>query len=186
MLKQPNRWNCASSPKNINFPSRTIKLLARQEVQPPCFLLIGTQTPVHWHPELPIKWYASIYFVSLAEERCSSICPEKTTENSIQMAGALWFQVGVNSFKVRKTSVQFGAVPKLTVSLYIICVLCFLANSRIPVHLLASHWIIATIVIFLVLRSTPTHVNGVDGYSEVAPIFLVHHVYCGCILGTAS
>ena len=26
----------------------------------------------------------------------------------------------------------------------------------------------ATIVIFLVLQSTPTHVNGVDGYSEVA------------------
>ena len=44
-------------------------------------------------------------------------------------------------------------------------------NFRIPVHLLASHWIrIATIVIYLVLQSAPTNVNGVDGYSEVAPI----------------
>ena len=49
-------------------------------------------------------------------------------------------------------------------------------NFRIPVHLLASHWIrIATIVIFLVLQSTPTHVNGVDGYSEVAPGFWKTH-----------
>ena len=37
-----------------------------------------------------------------------------------------------------------------------------------PVHFLASHWI-ATIVIYLVLQSTPTHVNRVDEYSEVAP-----------------
>ena len=28
---------------------------------------------------------------------------------------------------------------------------------------------IATIVVFLVLQRTPKHVNGVDGYSEVAP-----------------
>ena len=43
-------------------------------------------------------------------------------------------------------------------------------NFRIPSHLLASHWIrIATIVIFLVLQTTPTHVNGEDGYSELAP-----------------
>ena len=44
-----------------------------------------------------------------------------------------------------------------------------LEDSRIPVHSSASHWIrIETIVIFLVLQSTPTHVNDVDGYSEVA------------------
>jgi len=43
-------------------------------------------------------------------------------------------------------------------------------NSRIPGHLLASHWIrIATIVIYLVLQIPPTHVNKVAGYSEVAP-----------------
>jgi len=41
-------------------------------------------------------------------------------------------------------------------------------NSRIPGHLLASHWIrIATIVIYLVLQSPPTRVNKVAGYSEV-------------------
>ena len=51
-------------------------------------------------------------------------------------------------------------------------------NFRIPVHLLASHWIrIETIVIFLVLQSTPTHVNGVDGYSEVAPQ-KIKYMYC--------
>ena len=56
-----------SSPKK-NFQSRQIKRLARLEVQPPCFLLICTQTPAHWHPKLPIKWYGSIYFVSLGEK----------------------------------------------------------------------------------------------------------------------
>ena len=35
-------------------------------------------------------------------------------------------------------------------------------NYRIPCHLFASHWIrIATIVVYLVLQSTPTHVNEV-------------------------
>ena len=42
--------------------------------------MICTQTPAHWHPKIPIKWYGSIYFVSLVEKKCSSICPEKTTE----------------------------------------------------------------------------------------------------------
>ena len=45
--------------------------------------------------------------------------------------------------------------------------------NRIPghLHVLTSHWLrIATIVIFLVLQSTPTHVNGVDEHSEVAPL----------------
>ena len=50
--------------------------------------MICTQTPAHWHPKIPIKWYDSIYFVSLVEKKCSSICPEKTTENSIQMVSA--------------------------------------------------------------------------------------------------
>ena len=71
-----------SSPKNNKFSSRPIKPLARQEVQPPCFLLICTQTPAYWHPKLWIKWNGSFYFVSFVEKRCSSICPEKTTENS--------------------------------------------------------------------------------------------------------
>ena len=51
--------------------------------------MICTQTPAHWHLKIPIKWYSSIYFVSLVEKKCSSICPEKTTENSIQMVSAL-------------------------------------------------------------------------------------------------
>ena len=41
-----------SSPKNINFPSHPRKPLARQEVQPPWFLLLCTQTLAHWHPKL--------------------------------------------------------------------------------------------------------------------------------------
>ena len=54
--------------------------------------MIWTQTPAHWHLKIPIKWYGSIYFVSLVEKKCSSICPEKATENSIQMVNAqrLW------------------------------------------------------------------------------------------------
>ena len=56
------------SEKNINFPSRPIKPLARQEVQPPCFLLICTQTPANWHLKLPIKWYGSICFISLVKK----------------------------------------------------------------------------------------------------------------------
>ena len=52
-------------------------------------------------------------------------------------------------------------------------------TQRLPCELTfisKSHWIrIATIVIFLVLQSTPTHVNGVDGYSEVAPLIVCFH-----------
>ena len=73
MLQQPKEEIVAffSKPKKTNFPSRPIKLLARQEVQPPCFLLtwyICTQTPAHWHLKIPIIWYSSIYFVSLEEK----------------------------------------------------------------------------------------------------------------------
>ena len=39
--------------------------------------MICTQTPAHWNPKILIKWYGSIYFVSLVEKKCSSICPEK-------------------------------------------------------------------------------------------------------------
>ena len=31
--------------------------------------MICTQTPAHWHPKIPIKWYGSIYFVSLVEKK---------------------------------------------------------------------------------------------------------------------
>ena len=47
-----------------------------------------------------------------------------------------------------------------------------------PVHsVLASHWI-ATIVIYLVLQSTPTRVNRVDEYSEVAPNLYILNRKC--------
>ena len=46
------------------------------------------QTPAHWHSKIPIEWYGLIYFVSLVAKKYSSICPEKTTENSIQMVNA--------------------------------------------------------------------------------------------------
>ena len=47
--------------------------------------MICTQTPAHWHPKIPIKWYGSIYFVSLEEKRAVPFVQKKTTENSIQM-----------------------------------------------------------------------------------------------------
>ena len=91
---------CSSLKEEINafsktkkqFPSRPIKRLAREEVQTPCFMLTWyvPRPRAHRHPKIPIKWYGSIYFVSLVEKKCSSICPEKNTENSIQMVSALW------------------------------------------------------------------------------------------------
>ena len=36
--------------------------------------MICTQTPAHWHPKIPIKWYGSIYFVSLVEKKCPIFC----------------------------------------------------------------------------------------------------------------
>ena len=42
-------------------------------------------------------------------------------------------------------------------------------------YLLASHWIrIASIVIYLVLQSTPTHVMAGSGYSAIAPVKSLH------------
>ena len=57
--------------------------------------MIWTQTPAHWHLKIPIKWYSSNYFVSLVEKKCSSICPEKATENSIQMVNAPCIPMGL-------------------------------------------------------------------------------------------
>jgi len=43
-------------------------------------------------------------------------------------------------------------------------------NFRIPDHFSHFIWIrIETIVIYLVLQSTPAYVNEIAGYSEVAP-----------------
>ena len=51
-------------------------------------------------------------------------------------------------------------------------------NCRIPRHLFASHRIrIASIVIDLVLQSTPTHVMAGPGYSAIAPLDDIH---CTC------
>ena len=55
---QTARWNRFLLKKN-SCVSRSMKRPALQEFQPPYFLLICTQTPVHWHPKLPIKWYGS-------------------------------------------------------------------------------------------------------------------------------
>ena len=63
--------------------------------------MIWTQTPAHWHLKIPIKWYGSIYFVSLVEKKCSSICPEKATENSIQMVNALGQRTGLSKMERR-------------------------------------------------------------------------------------
>ena len=88
MLQQPN--------KKFNFPSRPIKCPAWQEVQPPCFLLICTSTPDHWHPKLRIKFDQMKrfnLFCFLGGKKCSSICPEKATENSNQIVSALLLQI---------------------------------------------------------------------------------------------
>ena len=74
-----------------NFSSRPIKRLARQEVQPGAMFLVDmicTQTPAHWHLKIPIKWYGSIYFVSLLEKSAVPFVQKKATENSIQMVNA--------------------------------------------------------------------------------------------------
>ena len=40
--------------------------------------IICTQIPVHWHPKIPIKWYGSIYFVSLVEKSAVPFVQKKT------------------------------------------------------------------------------------------------------------
>ena len=53
--------------------------LTRWEVQPLCFLLISTQTPAHWHPKCPIKWYGSICSIirkilqTVIHKRCTAL-----------------------------------------------------------------------------------------------------------------
>ena len=71
MLQQPKEEIIAFFSKKKKFRSRPIKRKAPQEVKLRCFLLtlICTQTPAHWHPKIPIKWYSSIYFVSRVEKK---------------------------------------------------------------------------------------------------------------------
>ena len=86
---------CLLLQKN-NFPNRPIKPLARKEVQLSCFLLICTQTPaMPLASETFDQMIRFDLFRFLSGKKCSSICPEKTTENSIEMVSALEDGVGV-------------------------------------------------------------------------------------------
>ena len=81
-----------------NFPSRPIKRLARQEVQLSCFLLAS------WNSDQIILFDL---FRVLSGKTCSSICSEKTTENSIQMVNvpSNWY---FSSCYVYKDSLRMG------------------------------------------------------------------------------
>ena len=58
-------------------------------------------------------------------------------------------------------------------------------NYRIPGHsIYMSLHKKATIVIYLVLQSTPTYVNAVAGYSIIAPGIVVSMMYCMSRLDT--
>ena len=76
-----------SSPKKRKFLSLPIKRLARQQVQLPCFLLTWYMYPdpgplASENSDQMIRFNL---FRFLSGKKCSSICPEKVTENSIQM-----------------------------------------------------------------------------------------------------
>ena len=68
-----------SSPNEKQFSKPSDKTSSTTGSSATMFLvdMIWTQTLAHWHLKIPIKWYGSIYFVSLVEKKCSSICPEK-------------------------------------------------------------------------------------------------------------
>ena len=90
MLRQIKEEIVSFFYKKIQFSESSDKTSSMTGSSAAMFLVdtICTQTSAHWHPKILIKWYGSIYFVSLVEKKCSSICPEKTTENSIQMVNA--------------------------------------------------------------------------------------------------
>ena len=91
MLQQPKEEIVAFfSKKRKQFSKSSDKTSSTTGSSAAMFLvdMICTQTPAHWYPKIPIKWYGSTYFVSLPEKKCSSIGPEKATENSIQMVNA--------------------------------------------------------------------------------------------------
>ena len=70
----PCKYRCCSSQKDeiVVFSSKKItfreNVITRQAVQPPCFLLVRTQSPAHWHQKLHIKWYGSIRSVFLVQK----------------------------------------------------------------------------------------------------------------------
>ena len=67
MLQQPKEELVAffSKTKKFSKSSSTTRSSAAM------FLvdMICTQIPAQWHPKIPIKWYESIYFVSLVEKK---------------------------------------------------------------------------------------------------------------------
>ena len=87
--RQKKKLSPSSPKKKHNFSSRPRKCLARQEVQPPCFLLTR-YAPRPWPTSIrkfrsndTVQSGAIIYgswfnlFCFLSGEQCSSICPEK-------------------------------------------------------------------------------------------------------------
>ena len=79
---------CSSQMKKLPTPSDKTSSTTGSSATMFLVDMICTQTPAHCHLKIPIKWYGSIHCVSLVEEKCSSICPEEATENSIQMVNA--------------------------------------------------------------------------------------------------
>ena len=73
------RRNCHLLLQKIQFSKSSDKTSSTTGSSATMFLLdtICTQTSAHWHPKIPLKWYGSIYFVSLVEKKCSFICSEK-------------------------------------------------------------------------------------------------------------
>ena len=94
----PCKYRCCSSQKDeiVVFSSKKItfreNVITRQAVQPPCFLLVRTQSPAHWHQKLHIKWYGSIRSVFLVQKSAIPFVRKKTFENSIQMLSAHCFR----------------------------------------------------------------------------------------------
>ena len=86
---QKKKLSPSSPKKTPRFSKPSDKMSSTTGSSATMFLdMICTQTPTRWHPKIPIKWYGSIYFVSLVEKKCSTICPEKVTKNFILMVNA--------------------------------------------------------------------------------------------------
>ena len=69
---------CSSQMKKLPTPSDKTSSTTGSSATMFLVDMICTQTPAHWHLKIPIKWYGSIYFVSLVGKKRSSICPAKS------------------------------------------------------------------------------------------------------------
>ena len=81
-----------SSPKKPRFSKPSDKTSRTSGSSATMFLvdMICTQAPAHCHLKIPIKWYGSIYFVSLVEKSVVSFVQKKLPkidQNSIQIYG---------------------------------------------------------------------------------------------------